>query len=257
MIDRGMSKQSDPAELAGRTADEKLLSDDGKSLPESMGRPPLFPVSPARAKLVAVGATLTGVTLLGGIALTVLGAIDALSSGFGALAWIAIVLGVIMISTHWGWVHVAEFSANAVEAKRHGEVEQDRFAWLNSLEPYARYEVSTTVEADGSLTIATVRHQPVPTSPGHFTFVREVVDSERHPDEEPAAQIAERAEQRRREAALLTDRHRASFQAVADDRQRQLLGQEDEEEHLRVRRAASEALSQQINTNLRDPPLTE
>jgi hypothetical protein len=32
---------------------------------------------------------------------------------------------------------------------------------------------------------------------------------------------------------------------------------EDEQERIRARRAASEALAHQINTNLRDPPLTE
>ncbi len=252
-----MSTDPDPELLLGRTADEKLLADDGASLPESMGRPPLFPVSRARAKLVAIGATLTGVTLFGGIALTVLGAIDGVSNGFGAVAVIALVLGVIMISTHWGWVHVAEFSANAMQARRNSEIEQERFRWLHGLEPYARYEVSTDVEDDGSLTLATVRHRPVPTAPGHFTFVRELVDPERHPDEEPAAQIAERAEHLRHEAALMTERERARFAAAAEDQQLAVLGHRDDEEHLRARRAASEALAQQINSNLRDPPLTE
>lgn len=252
-----MSQEPDPAQLLGRTGDEKLLEDDGRSLPESMGRPPLFPVTRARGKIVGAGATLTGVTLFGGILLTVLGVIDAVSSGFGALAWIAIVLGVVMVSTHWGWVHVAEFTATSLESKRHGEIERQRFDWLHGLEPYTRYEVSTAVEPDGSLTIATVRHRPVESTPGHFTFVQELVDPERHPDEDPAAVIAERAEQRRREAAVLTERERERYQAALDDQQRMLLGRHDEEEHLRARRAASEALADQINANLKDPPLTE
>ncbi|HEY1521988.1 MAG TPA: hypothetical protein VGF70_03170 [Solirubrobacteraceae bacterium] len=252
-----MSQEPDPAQLLGLTADEELLADDGDSLPESMGRPPMIPMTRSGAAIVGVGATLTGVTLFGGIALTLLGAIDGVSSGFGALALIAVVLGVIMISTHWGWVHVAEFSANAIHSRRNSEIEQERFTWLRTLEPYTRYEVSTEAETDGSLTLATVRHRPVPTNPGHFTFVRELVDPERHPDEEPAAQIAERAEHLRREAALMTERERARFQAAADVQQRALLGQANEEEHLQARRATSEALAQQINTNLRDPPVTE
>jgi hypothetical protein len=253
----GMSQEPDPAQLLGRTGDERLLEDDGQSLPEAMGRPPLFPVTRARSTIVAAGATLTGVTLVGGILLTVLGLIDAVSSGLGALAWVALVLGVVMVTTHWGWVHVAEFTANSIEAKRHGEIERARFDWLHGLEPYTRYEVSTTVEPDGSLTIDTVRHRPVESTPGHFTFVRETIDSERHPDEEPAAAIAERAEQRRREAALMTQRERERFEAALDDQQHVLLSREDQEERLRARRIASQALADQINTNLRDPPLTE
>jgi hypothetical protein len=252
-----MSQEPDPAELVGRTADEELLADEGESLPESVGRPPVIPMTRVGSAIVAVGATLTGVTLIGGIILTVLGIIDAVASGLGAVAWIALVLGVIMVCTHWGWVHVAEFSANAVHSRRNSEIEEERFRWLRTLEPYTRYEVSTEVGSDGSLTISTVRHRPVPTNPGHFTFIREVLDPERHPDEEPAAQIAERAEHRRREAALMTEQERTRFQAAADAQHRALLGQADEEEYLRARRAASEALAQQINTNLRDPPLSE
>jgi hypothetical protein len=252
-----MSQEPEPAQLLGRTADAKLLADNGDSLPESMGRPPLFPVTRARTTLVGLGATLTGVTLIGGIALSVLGAIDGISGGFGALAWIAVILGVIMVSTHWGWVHVAEFSANVLEASRNSEIEQERFRWLHGLEPYTRFEVSTEVEADGSLILATVRHRPVPTTPGHFTFVRELVDPERHPDETPAAQIAERAEHLRRQAALMTEHERTKLQGALEAQQSVLLGEQNEEEQMRARRAASEALAQQIETNLRDPPLSE
>jgi hypothetical protein len=252
-----MSQEPDPAQLVGRTADEELLADGGQSLPESMGRPPAIPMTRSGSAIVAVGATLTGVTLIGGIIVALGGIIDAIAGGFGVVAWVALVLGVVMVSTHWGWVHVAEFSANAVHSRRNSEIEQERFRWLRTLEPYTRYQVDTEVEADGSLTISTIRHRPVPTNPGHFTFVREVLDPETIPDDRPAAVIAERAEHRRREAALMTERERARFQAAAEGRERELLGQKDEEEHLQARRAASEALAQQINTNLRDPPLTE
>jgi hypothetical protein len=253
-----MSPDPDPAELLGRKAAVELLTDQTGLLPEAVGHPPpLPPPSPARRKIVALGATLTGVTLIGGIALTAFGAIDGISSGFGGVALVALILGVLMISTHWGWVHVAEFTANGIEGRQVREAETDRQAWLATIEPYTHYEVSTNAEADGSLTIATIRHRPVATTPGHFTFEREVVDPERHSDEEPTAQIAERAEHRRREAALMTERERGRYQAAADDHERALLGQQNAEQHLLERRAASEALAQQINTNLKDPPLTE
>ena len=242
----------------GRTGAAELLSDDGRLLPGAIGHPPaLPPPSPRHRKLVVTGATLTGVTLFGGIALTVTGAIDAFSSGFSGLALVAVILGIIMISTHWGWVHVAAFSADAIDSHRVRQAEADRHRWLETIEPYTRYEVSTDVEEDGSLTIATVRYRPVALGDSQFTFKRELLTPERHPDEEPAAKIAERAEQLRREAALQTETERTRYEQAADARDRALLGRESEQEQLRARRAASEALSNQINTNLRDPPLTE
>lgn len=253
-----MSPEPDPADLLGRTAATDLLSDEHRLLPEAVGSPPaLPPPSPKHRKLVVAGASLTGLTLFGGIALIVLGAINGISSGFGGIELVAVILGAVLVSTHWGWVHVAAFSADAVDSRLIRQAEARRHAWLETIEPYTRYEVSTQVEDDGSLTIATVRHRPVPVGEGQFTFQREVLDPERHPGEEPAAAIAERAEQLRRETALQTERERARFAAAADQRQRAVLGRESEEEQLQARRAASEALSHQINTNLRDPPLTE
>jgi hypothetical protein len=253
-----MSQEPDPAELLGRTGASELLSEDSRLLPEALGRPPaLPPPSPRHRKLVVTGATLTGVTLFGGIALTVIGAIDAFSSGLGGVALVALIIGILMISTHWGWVHVAAFTADGIDSHRVRAAEADRQQWLATIEPYTRYEVSTDVEQDGSLQIATVRYRPVALGDGQFTFQRDVLDPERHPDDEPAAQIAERAEHLRREAALQTEAERSRYEQAADAQQRVQIGRETEEEQLAARRAASEALSNQINTNLRDPPLTE
>jgi hypothetical protein len=253
-----MSREPDPADLLGRTGAADLLSDDGHLLPEALGRPPALPApSPRHRKLVISGATLTGLTLFGGIALTVLGAIDAFSTGLSGLALVAIIIGIVLVSTHWGWVHVAAFTADAIDSHRVREVEASRQRWLEGVRPYTHYEVSTNAEDDGSLTIATVRYRPVAVGEHQFTFQREVLDPERHGGDEPAAQIAERAEELRREAALQTERERARFEQAADAQQVALLGEQSEEEQRQARRAASEALSHQINTNLRDPPLTE
>jgi hypothetical protein len=252
-----MSQEPDPAELLGRTAAPELLTEQQQALPEAVGRPRAVPPSRARAKVVAVGATMTGLTLVGGVALVVAAIVDAFSSGFGGLALVALVLGIVLVSTHWGWVHVAEFTANGIDNRRSAEISAGQDRWLASVEPYTRYEVSTQVQEDGSLTIATVRYRPVPAGQERFTFVREVLDSERHSEEEPAALIADRAEHRRREAALMTERERSRYQVASDAFQAALLAGEDEQERIRARRAASEALAQQINANLRDPPLTE
>jgi hypothetical protein len=78
-----------------------------------------------------------------------------------------------------------------------------------------------------------------------------------HPADEPAAAVTERAEVLRREAALATERERARYEIAAEAYQTALIGREDDEQRRLARRAASEALSTQINSNLRDPPLFE
>ena len=101
-----------PAELVGREPDERLLSEDLDKLPAAVGRPETVPVSRARRRVVAVGATLTGVSLVLGVLLVLVGVIDAISSGINLAGVLAVLVGAVLISTHWGWVHVAEISAN-------------------------------------------------------------------------------------------------------------------------------------------------
>jgi hypothetical protein len=252
-----MAQELGPSELVDCIADEKLLAEDLENLPEAAGRPEAIPPSRARSTVVGVGATLTGVTLVAGIVLIAVGAIDALSSGFGVLAVVALVVGITLVATHWGWVHVAEVSANAIENRGNREVLERRRQWLSAIRPYTRYEVSTRVEEDGSISIARVRHSPVRTGPQAFSFVRETESSEVHSAEESAATVAERAELLRRQAARDTERERQRFEIAADAYERALLGRDDHEQRLAARRAASQALSDQINANLREPPLVE
>ena len=248
---------ADPVKLVGREPDDRLLSEDIAQLPDSVGRPEVVPHSRVRGRLVATGATLTGVTLLGGIALIVLGVVAAASSGFGWAAIAALVAGITLAGTHWGWVHVAEASADALDARRNRELLDRRRRWLSAIEPYSRWEVSTTVGEDGSITILTTRHLPVLSGEHGFTFSREVVAREVHSGEEPAAAVAERAELLRRHAAADTERARELFATANDAYQGALMAHADEQERMAAVRAASEALSERINSNLRDPPLIE
>jgi hypothetical protein len=252
-----MTPEENLVELIGRDPDERLLSEDLAQLPETVGRPEVLPESAARKRLVGIGATLTGVTLVGGMVLIVLGIVLAVSSGLGAAAIAALVAGGVLVSTHWGWVHVAEISANSLDNRRNSDLLTRRRRWLSTIEPYSRWEVSTTAGADGSITIVTVRHQPVPLGGHGFTFAREIVARELHSGEEPAATVAEHAELLRRQAALDTERERERYEAANDAYQGALLAHADDQERLAAVRAASEALSERINTNLRDPPLTE
>jgi hypothetical protein len=252
-----MPPETDIAELVGLEPDERLMGEDLRMLPASAGHPESLPESRARRRIVGAGATLTGVSLVGGLALVVLGLVEAVTGGSVALTVAAFVLGIVLISTHWGWVHVAELTANNLEARRHTSLLDRRQAWLHAIEPYPRWEVSTSTGEDGSIAITTIRYTPVPRSEKTFTFVREETAREVHAGDEPAAVVAERAELVRRQAAADTELERERYAAARDAYQTALLAHADEQERLAAVRAASEALSERINSNLRQPPLVE
>lgn len=246
-----------PAELVGREPDERLLSEDSDQLPAAVGRPETVPPSRVRRRVVGAGATLTGVSLALGASMLVFAVIAAIANGIDVGEVIFAVVGALLIATHWGWVHIAEITANSIEGRAHADVLERRRQWLAEIEPYAHTEVSTGVEEDGSISIVTVRYTPVPRGERKFTFLRDVVHRELHAPDEPAASVTERAEQLRREAALATERERGRYAVAAEAYRDALIDRADEEQRRLAQRAASEALSRQINTNLREPPLVE
>jgi hypothetical protein len=252
-----MSDTANLAELVGCHPDERLLSEDLDKLPEGVGRPEAIPPSRARRPIVATGATLTGVSLVAGIVLIALGAIIGISDGFDLTAVLALVLGIGLAVTHWGWVHVAELTANRIEGRTQAEIAARRGQWLATIAPYTRYEVSTSVQDDGSIDIDCVRFSPMRSGPDSFTFAREIHKSEVHAPDEPAAVVSERAEELRRQAAQGTERERERYEIAAEAYTTALVGAADEEQQRVAQRAASEALSRQINAHLRDPPLIE
>jgi hypothetical protein len=251
-----MSPEADPLEFVGYKPDDRLLDEDLSQLPATLGRPDDLPVSRARRRVVGVGATLTGVTLVLGIALIVVGVGEAISSAL-VLAVSAIVFGILLIATHWGWVHVAELSANVIENRRNHALLDMRRHWLAAVEPYTHWEVRTRAEDDGSIVIETLRHDPVRRGERTFTFVREIEARGIHSGDEPAATVTERAELLRRQAAAQTQGARERFEAARDAYERALISGDDEQQRRAALRAASQALSERINSNLADPPVTE
>lgn len=243
-------------QLLGRIADEHLLS-ERSALPAALERPaPILP-NQRRRWIVGVGATLTGVTLVGGIALIVSALVGIIASGFGALEIAALAIGIVLVATHWGWVHVAEFTAMTLEGRQERAALERSGRWLAAIEPYTRYEVSTHVGEDGAITIVRRRHRPMPSGEGRFTFVTEVEHSEVHSADEPGAVVAERAEALRRQAALDTERERQRWNGVVGELETEQMRREQEERLKEALRAESQALSERINENLRDPPLEE
>jgi hypothetical protein len=252
-----MPPETDLVELVGLEPDERLLDEDLGNLPSAVGRPESLPYSSARRQIVGLGATLTGISLVGGIALIVVGLVEAITGGSAAATIAALVIGVVLVSTHWGWVHVAELSANNLDARRNASLFDRRRAWLAGIEPYPRWEVSTSTRRDGSIAIVTECYLPVRRGETTFTFVREEVARELRSGDDTAAAVAERAELRRRHAAAHTARERERFEAARDAYQHALLAADDKQARLAALRAASEALSDRINSNLREPPLVE
>jgi len=252
-----MTDKPSPAEFVDREPDERLLSDDLAKLPEAVGQPETPVPTRARGRIVATGATLTAASLVIGCLLVLLGLIDALSSGVDGLSITILVVGAILVVTHWGWVHVAEITANSIEGRSNAAVEDRRRQWLATIQPYTRFEIYTRVEDDGAITIYRVAHRPVASGEHRFTFDRETEHEEVHPADEPAAEVTERAELLRRQAAQDTEREREQYQIAADAYESVLIDSADEQQRRLAQRAASEALSRQINSNLRDPPLLE
>jgi len=252
-----MTDESSPVEFVDRDPDDRLLSDDLDNLPEAVGRPETPVPSRTRGRIVGTGATLTAVSLVIGSLLVLLGLIDAISSGLDGLSIAIVVVGAILVITHWGWVHVAEITANSIEGRSTAEVEDRRRQWLTTIQPYTRFEIYTRVEDDGSITIYRVAHRPVASGDRRFTFDRETEYEEVHPADAPAAAVTERAELLRRDAAQDTERERERYQIAADAYEAVLIDDADEQQRRLAQRAASEALSRQINANLREPPLIE
>jgi hypothetical protein len=247
----------DPTKFLGLVPDERLLGQDMGKLPEAEQRHLPVPSERGRSLVLNAGVALTAASLIGGIALLALGAILTIAGHLSLGNALLMAVGGFLIATHWGWVHVAEFIRQGMEGHAGREVRQSMAPWLESIHPYTRYSVVTEVLDDGSIRIVRLRHDPVHTLPGKFSFSSERVGEETHSGDLPAEQIAERAETLRRQAALDSAEERERWEVAADAYETALIAKGGEQQEVEARRAASAALSERINRNLREPPLVE
>ena len=250
-----MDTGTDPDDLIGLTAADSLLDAPAPSLPSDVGRPPALTPDGARGRIVGAGVAMTGVTLLLGIALAVLGVVELLS-GHDGLGVAALIVGLVLAGTHWGWVHVAEATATAAQTRHDAPAREARRRWLSQIAPFDRFEVLSSVGDDGTITIERVHLAPVRTDDAHFGFSRTATVLERHPAEMGAAVIAERAELIRHQAQRDTDRARERYEAAAGVRETARLSAEHDAQAREADAAAARALTERINAHLRDPPLT-
>ena len=254
-----MTQESDPVQFVDREPDERLLSEDVGKLPEAVGRPEEIVPSRARGRIVGTGATLTAASLILGSLLVILGLIDAVSSGIDGLSIAILVVGAVLVITHWGWVCTSPSSRpTRIEGLEHrrGREPPAAVALGDPAVPAVR-------DHDQRRGRRLDHHRARRVSPrrerGAAVHVRagDRTGRESTPPTSFAATVTERAELLRRDAAQETERERERYEIAADAYESALLDDADEQQRRLAQRAASEALSHQINSNLRDPPLLE
>jgi hypothetical protein len=150
--------------------------------------------------------------LIGGAAIAIYGGWEVLFNDGGALGVVAALIGILLVATHWGWVHVAEYLGVAIDERARRTQDARRQGWLAAIEPYPRFSVSTVVLDDASTRIERVLHRPVLTTHNTFTFVRETEGEKTYDADAPAQVIAGSVEEMRREARIETDRIRGLWE---------------------------------------------
>lgn len=241
----------------GVPADRRLLAEDLVNLPDAeQHREPVISTH-QHDRLVAAGSLATGGTLIGGAALLLYGGWQFLFEGGGVVGAVLALIGILLVATHWGWVHVAEYIGLSIDEHQQSAADDRRQEWLSTIEPYPRFSVSTSVLDDASTRVQRVLHQPVLTPQNTFTFVRER-DAEKTFDADTSAEvIATTVETMRRQARLETDRLRELWETASSAYAGALLSAEDDQQRLVAQRAAAIALSEHINASLLEPPLVE
>jgi hypothetical protein len=244
-------------EFLGVAADPQLLSEDLDGLSEAPLRPVSVVVTDTHNRLVTAGSAMTAVTLIGGVVLAIYGGEQVVTSAGGALAVVLGLLGLLLVGTHWGWVHVAEYVGLGLdERQERGNHERER-SWLATVSPYARFTIRTAVMADASIAVERVTYKPVLTPRHTFTFDRATEAVATFDADTPAHVIADRVETLRRKARLETDRLSGLWDAASSAYDAALLDADDDQQQLAARRAAAVALSEHINASLLQPPLVE
>jgi hypothetical protein len=244
-------------EFLGVPADPRLLNEDLFNLPAAEQRREPEIATEKHDRLVAAGSLLTGVSLIGGAAIALYGGWQVLFNGGGALGAVVAVIGILLVATHWGWVHVAEYVGLTIDDHERRVTDAGRREWLAGIEPYPRFSVSTSVLDDASIRIERVLYRPTLTAAHTFTFARETDREETYAAGTPAEVIATTVETMRREARLETDQLHELWDVASTSYAARLADGDDDQQRLEAERAAATALSEHLNASLLEPPVIE
>ncbi len=241
----------------GVSADRRLLSEDLGNLPDADQRHEPAISTHKHDRLVTAGSVLTGATLTVGAAMLLYGGWQTFFNGGGAADLVLAAIGILLVGTHWGWVHVAEYLGLTIDERQRRAAEVGERDWLATVQPYPRFSVSTMVLNDASTRVQRFRHEPVLITPRTFTFARHVDAEQTYEADAPAEVIASGVETMRRQARLDTDRLHGNWEAASSAYEAALLSADDDQQRLAAQRAAATALSEHINASLLEPPLVE
>ena len=247
----------DMVAFLGVAPDPRLLDDDLTTLPDTERRRESPASTRRHERLVATGSLLTGVSLIGGLALLLYAGARLLFDNGGGLDAALAGVGLVLVATHWGWVHGAEYVGLSIDARHAREIEGRRSQWLATIEPYPRFSVGTSVGDDGATHVQCFLHRPLLTDRNTFTFVRERGIEHIHQVDTAAEVIATDVETMRRRARLQTDRVRELWNAASTAYSAALLSAQDDQERLAAKVSAARALSEHLNASLLESPLVE
>jgi hypothetical protein len=254
MVDRSQEM----VDFLGVAPDRRLLDEDLFNLPDAERRQAPIPTAThTHDRLVAAGSLLTGASLIIGAAMLLFGGWQLLFESGGAADAILAVVGILLVGTHWGWVHVAEYAGLTIDEHQRRVADEHVQEWLATIQPYPRFSILTRVLDDASTRVERILHRPVLTAQHTFTFARETYSEQICEAGASAEVIATTVETMRREARLATDRLRGDWEAASTAYAAALLSADDDEQRLTAERAAATALSEHINASLLEPPLVE
>jgi hypothetical protein len=244
-------------EFLGVPADRRLLDGELDGLAGLRPRPSLPVTSARHDRLVAAGSAMTAATLIGGGAMAIYGGQRLLFGDGGAFALVLTVIGILLAATHWGWVHVAEYIGVGIDQRQERADRERTDLWLQTIQPYPRFTVNTSVRADASTSVERVLYRPVLTDAHTFTFVREADTAVSYDADTPAQVIADKVETIRRQTRLETDRVAELWETASTAYAAALHDAHGDEQRLAAQRAAATALSEHLNASLLEPPLVE
>ncbi len=252
-----MDDSGETIHFLGVPADPRLLEENLDGIPDVPPRPSRAIATIEHDRLVSAGSLMTGATLVVGGAMLIYGLAQLVFGGGGLAAVLLVVIGAVLVATHWGWVHVAEYAGLTIDERRTRASDAQGRGWLADLAPYPRLGVHTRVLDDATTVVERVLYQPVLTDAHTFVFARRADTPVSYPADTPAHVIADEVETRRRSAQRETTRQRELWEAADTAYTAALAGAEDDRQELAARRAAATALSEHINASLRNPPLID